>query len=35
VGYRQASTFIAMFSRQFGMTPRAWIALNSPTSPEI
>jgi AraC-like DNA-binding protein len=28
VGYRQASTFIAVFSRQFGLTPRTWIAMN-------
>ena len=33
VGYRQASPFISMFSRQFGMTPKAWIAVNSPKSP--
>jgi AraC-like DNA-binding protein len=25
VGYRQASTFVAMFRRTLGMTPRAWI----------
>jgi len=31
VGYRQASTFIAAFSRQFGLTPRAWIARHSST----
>lgn len=30
VGYRQASTFISAFSRQFGYTPRAWIAKYSP-----
>jgi AraC-like DNA-binding protein len=35
VGYRQASTFIAVFSRQFGLTPRAWIAVNSPKLAEI
>jgi AraC-like DNA-binding protein len=26
VGYRQASTFVAMFRRSMGVTPRAWIA---------
>ena len=26
VGYRQASTFVAMFRRSLGVTPRAWIA---------
>jgi len=26
VGYRQASTFVTMFRRSLGMTPRAWIA---------
>ncbi len=31
VGYRQASTFIAVFARNFGPTPRAWISKHSPT----
>jgi AraC-like DNA-binding protein len=35
IGYRQASTFIAVFSRQFGLTPRAWIAMHSPTLVKI
>jgi AraC-like DNA-binding protein/mannose-6-phosphate isomerase-like protein (cupin superfamily) len=26
VGYRQASTFMAMFRRTFGLTPKAWIS---------
>ena len=31
VGYRQPSTFVAMFRRSLGMTPKAWIsALTSP-----
>ena len=31
VGYRQASTFVAMFRRSLGMTPKVWIsALTSP-----
>jgi AraC-like DNA-binding protein len=30
VGYRQTSSFIAVFSRHFGLTPRAWITVNSP-----
>jgi AraC-like DNA-binding protein len=31
VGYRQASTFIAVFARNFGLTPRAWISQHSPS----
>jgi AraC-like DNA-binding protein len=31
VGYRQASTFVAMFRRSLGMTPKVWIsALTAP-----
>jgi AraC-like DNA-binding protein len=31
VGYRQSSTFVAMFRRSLGMAPKAWIsALTSP-----
>lgn len=31
VGYRQSSTFVAMFHRSLGVTPKAWIsALTSP-----
>jgi AraC-like DNA-binding protein len=30
VGYAQASTFVAVFARNFGMTPRAWISAHSP-----
>ncbi len=26
VGYRQASTFVAMFRRALGLTPKAWIS---------
>jgi AraC-like DNA-binding protein len=26
VGYRQASTFVALFRRSFGLTPKAWIS---------
>jgi AraC-like DNA-binding protein len=26
VGYRQASTFVAMFRRGLGLTPKAWIS---------
>lgn len=34
VGYRQASTFVAMFRRSLGMTPKVWIsALTSPSKP--
>jgi AraC-like DNA-binding protein/quercetin dioxygenase-like cupin family protein len=33
VGYRQASTFVAMFARNFGLTPRAWISAHSPRHP--
>jgi AraC-like DNA-binding protein len=30
VGYRQASTFVEMFARSFGLTPKAWISVHSP-----
>ena len=26
VGYQQASTFVAMFRRSLGVTPKAWIS---------
>jgi AraC-like DNA-binding protein len=27
VGYGQATTFVAMFRRSFGLTPKAWISI--------